>query len=137
MYLVVDQHEQIGAFAAVGAGIRHEWPDQHIADPQLVRTRCFEPTEGAWLTGQGGTLQAAALKMLTNGELGNTDAVAGKEDGTDLGGRMRRQLGTQRTRLVEQLGVAADCAQVGAWVGFETIQALLVVCADPAIERAA
>jgi hypothetical protein len=88
------------------------------------------------LTRQRDTLQASALEMLADGALGNTDPVTGEEDGADLSGSPRRQLDPQCTRFVEQLGVAADGAQVGAWIGFETIQTLLAIGAQPAVERA-
>ena len=64
--------------------MRDERTDQHIADPHLVRSVSLEATEGTWPAGQGGTLQATALKMLANGPLGDTDAMAGVENGADL-----------------------------------------------------
>ena len=75
--------------------------------------------------------------MLADGAFGDADAVAGEQDGADLGGGARRQLDSERAGLVEQLGVAADGAEVSAWIGLEPIQALLAIGAQPAIERAA
>ena len=75
--------------------------------------------------------------MLANGALGDPDAMAGVENGADLGRRPGRQLGTQPAGFVEQFRMATDGAQVRAWVGLEAVQALLAVGADPAVERAA
>src|SRR5205823_4202388 len=89
------------------------------------------------LTGQRGTLQAAALEVLADGALGNANAMPGEEDGANLGSRTRRQLDAESARLVEQLRMTTDGTQVGAWIRFEAVQALLAIGAQPAIERAA
>ncbi len=77
------------------------------------------------------------MEVLADGALGNADVVAGKEDGADLRGRASWQLGAERAGLVEQLGMLADGAQVGARVGFEAVEALVTIGAQPAIERGA
>jgi hypothetical protein len=64
--------------------MRHEGTDQHIADPHLVGPRGFETTIRPRLTGQRGTLQAAALEMLTDRALGHTNAVTGEKNGANL-----------------------------------------------------
>ena len=81
--------------------MRHERTDQHVADPHLVGPSGFEATEGPRLTGQRGTLQTTPLEVLADGALSDADAVAGEEDGADLGSRTRRQLDAQGARLVE------------------------------------
>src|SRR4051794_8436764 len=43
----------------------------------------------------------------------------------------------RRAGLIEQLGMTADGTQVGAWIGFEPVQALLAIGAQPAIKGAA
>src|SRR5438128_1516048 len=135
--VIVDQHEQVGALAAAGAWVRHEWTNQHVADPYLIRSVSLEATECTWLAGQGRTLEATALEMLANGPLGNADAMAGEENGANLSGRASRQLDPQGAHLVKELGVAADGAQVSTRVGLEAIQALLAIGANPAVECAA
>src|SRR5712691_4591948 len=135
--VIVDQHEEVGALATAGTGRGNEWTNQHVADPHLIRSVSLEATESTWLTGQRRPLEATALEMLANGALGDADAMAGKEDGPDLGGRAGGQLDPQGADLVKELRVAADRAQVSAWVGLEAIQALLAIGADPAVERAA
>src|SRR5689334_11067959 len=105
----------------------HERADEHVPDPHFVGPSGCEATECPRLTSECGTLQATPLEMLADGALGDADAVTGKEDGANLGSRTRRQFDAQRARLVEQFGMASDGAQVGAWIGFEAIQALLAI----------
>src|SRR5207245_11012884 len=87
-------YEQVGALAAAGAWVRHEWTNQHVADPYLIRLVSLEATECTWLAGQGRTL-ATALEMLANGPLGNADAMASEENGADLRRRASGQLDPQ------------------------------------------
>src|SRR5712691_4173945 len=130
--VIVDQDEEVGALAAAGARMGDERTNQHIADPHLIRSLSLKATEGTGLAGQ-----CRALETLANGALGDADAMPGKEDGADLRCRAGGQFDSQGADLVKELGMAADGTQVGAWVGLETVQALLAIGADPAVERAA
>ena len=84
--IIVDEHKEVGALAATGARMGDEGTHQHVTDPHLVGSRSFETPVGPRLTGECGTLQAAALEVLANGALGDTNAVASEQDGADLGG---------------------------------------------------
>src|SRR5712691_5201064 len=115
----------------------HVGPDQHVADPQLVRTRRFEATEDVWLLRQSGAVQPTLLQVLADGALRHADAVARQQDGAELSGGPGRQFLPQLAGFLQQLGVAACNAQVSAWLRLESGQALLTIGSQPAIERTA
>src|SRR5262249_39718813 len=82
-------------------------------------------------------MQTALTQVLVDGALGDADAVACEQDGGDRGGRASWQLRAERARLVQQLRMAADGAQIRPRLWFEPAQTLLAIGADPAVERAA
>ena len=134
--VIIDQDEKVGALAAV-AWMRHERTDQHVANPDLIRSVSFVATVGTWLAGECRPLETTPLEVLADGAFSDAEVMAGVENGADLGGRACGQLNAQGARFVEQLRMTTDRAQVSTRVRFETVQALLAVGANPAVEGAA
>src|SRR5260370_23730455 len=135
--VVVDEHPQKGTFAAGHAWIWHEWTDEHIPDPALIGTFGFVATERARLASQGRAMQTASAQVLADGPLGHVDALPRFQNRGDLSGGTCWQLQSELAGLLQQLRVATHRAEVGAWWRTQTIQTLLAVGANPAIERAA
>src|SRR5215831_6828003 len=75
--------------------------------------------------------------MLVDRALGDADAMTGEQDRGDLRGGASWQFRAERTRLVQQLRVAAYRAQVRTWLRFETTQPLLAIGTNPTVECAA
>ena len=131
---VIHEQEKIGTLAAGDAWKRHERADEHVAHPALVGTFSFVPTEGAWLTSQGGAVQPAAVQMLADGALRHRDAMPRFQDRADLDGRATWQFQPQLASFLQQFWMATDDAEIGAWWWTESVEAMLAIGADPAIQ---
>ena len=75
--VIIDQDEEVGALAGVGARVRHERTDQHIADPDLIRSVSFVAPVGAWLAGECGPLETTPLEVLADGAFSDAEVMAG------------------------------------------------------------
>ncbi|HEY8951427.1 MAG TPA: hypothetical protein VIP78_02570 [Candidatus Dormibacteraeota bacterium] len=80
-------------------------------------------------------MQTPPVQVLSDRALGDEDAMAGFQDRADLSGRASRQFLAQLAGLLEQFGMAAYDAEIGARWWTESVEAMLAIGADPAIER--
>ena len=135
--VVVDEDPQKGTFAAGHAWVRHKRSDQDIANPAFIGTFGFVATERPWLASQCRAVQTASAQVLTDGALGHREAVPHFQNRGDLSGGTRWQLQPKLAGFLQQLRVPTHRAEVGARWRTQSIETLLVVGADPAIERAA
>ena len=131
---VIHEQKQVRPLAAGDVWKRHERTDAHVAHPALVGTFSFEWAEGARLTGQGGPMQTPPVQVLADRALGQTDAMPRFQDGADLDGGASWQFLAQLAGFLQQLGVAADHAEIGAWWWTESVEAMLAKGTHPAIE---
>src|ERR1700694_2191473 len=73
--------------------------------------------------------------MLADGALRQIDAISRFENRGNLSGRASRHFHSQLASCLQQLRVPTHRAEIGAWWRTQSVQTLLAVRADPAIER--
>src|SRR6266536_4213717 len=135
--VVVDENPQKGTLAAGYARVRHKRSDQYITDPALIGTFGFVATERAGLASQCRAVETASTQVLADGALGNRDAMPRFQNRGDRSGGTRWQLQSELAGFLQQLRVTTHRAEVGAWWRTQSIETLLAIGANPAIERAA
>jgi hypothetical protein len=134
--MVIDDQKQPGPHRPLPAGPGHPRPDQHIADPPLVRPGRLIPSIGLRLGGQRLAVQPGAAQLAADGPLMHPDPVPVIQDRGDLGGRPARQLQPQRGGLGEQLRVGADRAGISPRRGLERLQPARAPGPQPPVDGA-
>jgi hypothetical protein len=116
-------------------GERHERTDEDVAHPAFVGTFSFVPAEGTRLTSQRRAVETATVQMLADGALRNGDAMPRFQDRADLNCGATGQFQSQLASFLQEFRVAPYDAKIGTWRRTESVETMLSIGTDPAIER--